>query len=94
MRPGAAHCTILVLLACALPGFALAQDDPLEKRGVDPLDAKKPDARLDYGRRHALVIGIDDYEDAGPPPRVPRRRNTPATRLDVLGCRPAKGIER
>ena len=67
MRRGAVHCTLLGLAVGLLPQLARAQDDSQEKRGIEHLDEKKTDVSLGYGSRHALVIGIDDYQDAAFP---------------------------
>ena len=63
MLRSAVHCTVLALAVALLPGFAFGQDDQ-ETRGVERLGGKKDDTSLGYSSRHALIIGIDDYEDS------------------------------
>ena len=57
----------MILVALVLTSVVAGQEAPQEKRGAERLDGKKHDASLGYGRRHALVIGIDAYEDAAFP---------------------------
>ena len=57
---GARSLLVVGILGRALVGQEASSQ---EVRGVESLDGKQTDASLGYGQRHALVIGIDDYQD-------------------------------
>ena len=62
---------VVLPLAFTLVGAATvrgpAAQDPQDARGVKVFGDDQEEASLDYGQRHALVIGIDDYQDPGFP---------------------------
>jgi hypothetical protein len=59
---------VLVIVSAALcPQDAAPPPTTSAERGVRGLDAPQGQFRLDYAVRHALVIGIDRYEDPGFP---------------------------
>jgi len=55
---------IATLLVCVM---ASAQEEPAPSRGIRKAEPPSENAPAKYASRHALVIGIDEYADAGYP---------------------------
>jgi uncharacterized caspase-like protein len=56
---------ISLILAIAASGpWSIAQEDA---RGVEAISADEESTEVDFANRHALIIGIDEYEDPGYP---------------------------
>jgi formylglycine-generating enzyme required for sulfatase activity len=58
------RCCVSIALAGLLPVQAIGQDDT---RGVEVISVDDQAASVGYANRHALIIGIDEYENPGYP---------------------------